>query len=170
MIGDVNSNERGSGARYNNGKPDLSLIPLVLVARTLRPREDHPDDTAVVAALTLLGMFQQTGRIDYLDGALMALRPYWRDCAKVFEYGKKKYAAWNWAKGMPWSVALACAGRHALDHFESDTDDESEERHIGHLLCNVVMLRHFTASYPEGNDLPPPALFAVPPTTETESP
>lgn len=27
-VGDVNSNERGSGARYNGGKPDYSLIPL----------------------------------------------------------------------------------------------------------------------------------------------
>lgn len=28
-VGDVNSTEKGSGARYNAGKPDLSLIPLV---------------------------------------------------------------------------------------------------------------------------------------------
>lgn len=27
-IGDVTSSARGSGARYNGGKPDLSLIPL----------------------------------------------------------------------------------------------------------------------------------------------
>lgn len=27
-VGDVNSNARGSGARYNQGKADLSLIPL----------------------------------------------------------------------------------------------------------------------------------------------
>ena len=27
-IGDVNSQEKGSGARYNDDKPDLSLIPL----------------------------------------------------------------------------------------------------------------------------------------------
>ena len=27
-IGDINSTEKGSGARYNAGKPDLSLIPL----------------------------------------------------------------------------------------------------------------------------------------------
>lgn len=27
-VGDINSDERGSGARFNAGKPDLSLIPL----------------------------------------------------------------------------------------------------------------------------------------------
>ena len=27
-VGDINSEEKGSGARYNDNKPDLSLIPL----------------------------------------------------------------------------------------------------------------------------------------------
>ena len=27
-VGDITSNAKGSGARYNSGKPDLSLIPL----------------------------------------------------------------------------------------------------------------------------------------------
>jgi hypothetical protein len=27
-IGDINSSEKGTGARYNSGKPDYSLIPL----------------------------------------------------------------------------------------------------------------------------------------------
>lgn len=167
MIGDVNSTARGSGARYNDGKPDLSLVPLTLIARTLRVREKHhEDDLAVVSALMLLGQFQQTGEARYLDLALTTLRPYWGDCAKVFEYGKAKYAAWNWAKGMAWSVPLACAGRHALAHFIDDLDDESQQRHLGHLLCNVVMLRHFVTSYPEGNDLPPASLFAAPATGE----
>jgi len=53
-IGDVNSNEKGSGARYNTGKADLSLIPLCTL----------------------------------------------EDEAHVWAYGKKKYAAWNWAKGI----------------------------------------------------------------------
>ena len=31
-IGDVNSGARGSGARYNTGKPDYSLVPLRLMS------------------------------------------------------------------------------------------------------------------------------------------
>ena len=27
-VGDINSDAKGSGARYNDGKPDLSLIPI----------------------------------------------------------------------------------------------------------------------------------------------
>jgi hypothetical protein len=51
-IGDVNSKERGSGARYNTGKPDWSLLPMHLLEGTVR----------------------------------------------VWMYGARKYAAWNWAK------------------------------------------------------------------------
>lgn len=29
-VGDVNSNEKGTGARYNDGKPDYSLMPMHL--------------------------------------------------------------------------------------------------------------------------------------------
>jgi hypothetical protein len=35
-IGDVNSAEKGSGARYNDGKPDYSLIPMHLLAGEAR--------------------------------------------------------------------------------------------------------------------------------------
>lgn len=31
-IGDVNSKEKGSGARFNSGKPDYSLIPFYTLA------------------------------------------------------------------------------------------------------------------------------------------
>jgi hypothetical protein len=36
QVGDVNSTERGSGARYNAGKPDLSLIPISTLADEAR--------------------------------------------------------------------------------------------------------------------------------------
>ena len=35
-IGDINSTERGSGARYNAGKPDYSLIPLCTLEEEAR--------------------------------------------------------------------------------------------------------------------------------------
>jgi len=62
-IGDINSDDKGTGARYNSGKPKLSLIPMVTLY----------------------------------------------DEARVWEYGEKKYKAWNWAKGMSWSVPYECA-------------------------------------------------------------
>src|SRR5690606_14697958 len=101
-----------------------------------------------------------TGNGDYIRDALAYHRMDWRAAARVFEYGKQKYAAWNWAKGMAWSVPLACAARHALAILEGDeTDPESGLPHVGHYIANLVMLAHFVRWYPEGNDLPPPELF-----------
>lgn len=162
-VGDVTSTARGSGARYNDGKPDLSLIPLKLLV--INYKEDSGNE--VVEALRWLGNFQQTGNVADLDEAIGWLDESWADCARVFEYGKRKYAAWNWAKGMAWSIPIACAARHALAELNGETNDpESGLPHRGHLMCNLVMLRTFVETYPEGNDLPPPELFvpSFPPT------
>jgi len=108
-VGDVNSNEKGSGARYNDGKPDYSLIPL----NTLK------------------------------------------DEALVWEYGKQKYNAWNWTKGMVWSVPLACALRHlAAWQAGEENDQESGLPHLAHAMCNLRMLTLYKDVYPEGDDRP----------------
>lgn len=113
-IGDVNSSAKGSGARYNDGKPDYSLIPLSTL----------------------------------------------EDEARVWSYGKNKYAAWNWAKGMPWSVPLACALRHlAAWQNGEDIDPESGQPHLAHVMCNIRMLTLYTKTYPEGDDRPPKELM-----------
>lgn len=118
-IGDVNSQERGSGARFNDGKPDLSLIPMCTL----------------------------------------------EDEARVWEYGKRKYAAWNWAKGMSWSVPFACLMRHmAAWQRGEEIDPESGLPHLAHAACNLRMLTLYAKTFPQGDDrpkrwlTPPPAL------------
>jgi len=109
-VGDVNSGARGSAARYNGGKPDLSLIPL----HTLQ------------------------------------------DEARVWEYGKRKYAAWNWTKGMAWSIPLACLLRHlAAWQRGEELDQESGLPHLAHCAANLRMLTLYSKTYPEGDDRPP---------------
>lgn len=108
-IGDVNSAERGSGARYNDGKVPYELIPGVAL----------------------------------------------EDCARVFDYGRRKYAAWNWAKGMAWMVPFGCLLRHLFAWARGeDNDPESGLPHLGHAMCNLVMLSTFARTYPEGDDRP----------------
>lgn len=108
-IGDIKSSAKGSGARYNAGKPALDLVPL------------------------------------------MALE----DCARVFDYGRAKYAEWNWAKGMDWSVPYACMLRHmAAWHRGEENDPESGLPHLGHAMCNLVMLSAYAKTYPEGDNRP----------------
>jgi hypothetical protein len=109
-IGDVNSTVKGSGARYNSNKPDMSLIPLWTL----------------------------------------------EDEARVWDYGTKKYNAWNWAKGMPWSVPYACAMRHlAAWQRGEEIDPESGQPHLAHVMCNIRMLTLYSKTYPEGDDRPP---------------
>lgn len=109
-IGDVNSQERGSGARFNSTKTKWSLMPLHLL----------------------------------------------KEVVDVWEYGAVKYAAWNWAKGMPWSVPYECILRHLFRwywHGERN-DPESGKSHLAHIICNVMMLMHYERGYPEGDDRP----------------
>lgn len=162
-VGDVTSNARGSGARYNANKAPMDLIPLWVVANSFADKASHDDNLEPVQkALYHLGRFQTTHDVAELDKAIEWLSHRWFSCARVFDYGRRKYAEWNWAKGMAWSVPLACAARHALAILDLDEtlDTESNEAHEGHFMCNLVMLRTFYDSFKSGNDLPPPEMFA----------
>ncbi|HEY0062484.1 MAG TPA: dATP/dGTP diphosphohydrolase domain-containing protein [Telluria sp.] len=108
-IGDVNSQAKGSGARFNAGKPDFSLIPMATL----------------------------------------------EDEARVWMYGRQKYAAWNWTKGMPWSVPFACAMRHmAAWQRGEECDPESGLPHLAHAMCNLRMLTLYATNFPQGDDRP----------------
>lgn len=156
MIGDVNSNERGAGARYNGGKTPLELIPLRIIAEQHRRRDVQKKFTAEIDALFALARFQEGGNANDLHAAIAAVGSAWDECAAVFDYGRKKYNEWNWSKGMVWSVPLACAARHLVYGPLAGEllDVESGLPHRGHFLCNVVMLRTFIHNYPEGDDRP----------------
>jgi hypothetical protein len=167
QVGDVHSTARGSGARFNAGKVPFDLIPLRIVALSYDidpPLSGELEDAR--RALESLGEWQETGESDHLFAALGAMGlAGWSECAQVFAYGRKKYAAWNWAKGMNWSIPLACAARHLMQILDGeDTDAESGLPHRGHVFCNVVMLLTFEHTFPEGDDRP--RLLATPATTQ----
>lgn len=157
-IGDVNSDEKGSGARYNDGKPPMFYVPLRQqmlvwsafpdkmpkqrweVIRRLAAFEMHKASmTSVVAALTMDDV---------------------RAATYVWEYGANKYKAWNWAKGMDWSIPLACISRHVQAILDGeDLDNESGCPHWAHVVCNLLMLEHYTLYYKAGDDRPPANVF-----------
>jgi hypothetical protein len=109
LIGDVNSDEIGSGARYNSGKTKYDLIPIHLL----------------------------------------------KDACDVFDFGSKKYSAFNWAKGMPWSVPYASMMRHMQAWYRGEQNDaESGLPHLAHAMCNLIMLTHYASYYKDGDDRP----------------
>lgn len=76
--------------------------------------------------------------------------------ADVLEYGAKKYAAWNWAKGAKWSTSFSSCLRHLFRWYflGEDLDKESGLHHLDHALCNLLFSRHYTLKYGEGDDRP----------------
>jgi hypothetical protein len=157
-VGDVNSNARGAGARYNAGKPDFSQFPLSLIVDA----QDGVTPSNLARVLDLMTSFQHN-KINHMAPsdkvllleALKNIPDALRSAARVFTYGEKKYARYNWMKGMAWNIPIACIGRHALAILEGEENDpESGESHYGHIACNIIMLLHFLEHYPEGDDRP----------------
>lgn len=175
VVGDLTSDAPGSGARKNGGKPDYGLLPLALIHAVFGPLGYNPyhapsarDSTWVLEELanwqrvgtrpcerehlrcamaSSLGISPNTG-----DGWNLEM---FREAVDVLTYGKGKYAPWNWAKGMPWSVPFACAIRHLIAISKGeDIDPESGCSHWGHVQANILMLLLFSERYPELNDMP----------------
>lgn len=158
-VGDLSSNAAGTGARFNAGKAPLHLIPAGIMADLTLVAPPVPGPVPWGFVLGCLGDFQMRvggGKFTLLRAlAAMASEPgMWEECARVFEYGTRKYAAWNWAKGMPWTVPIGCALRHIVLGIEQgeQNDPESGLPHRGHVVCNIVMLLWFLDHCAEGDD------------------
>lgn len=153
-VGDINSSERGSGARFNDGKVPLDLVPVRYWRWALRESDHWSADIAKLFAWLVDVQERRLATPFVLEP------PQLVTAARVFEYGAQKYAAWNWAKGMKWSVPIGCALRHiyAVLHGE-EIDSESGLPHMGHVYCNVIMLNWFLENYPEGDDRIPVEAF-----------
>lgn len=160
-VGNIDSTEKGSGARYNDGKPDYSLLVIADMLPALRDVYSTVDNRVMFEVLERLGHFQQTHLAAYLYDILdLCGVDAIEESCYVLTYGAKKYKAWNWIKGMAWSIPLSCAVRHSLAILNGEEyDSESGQRHLSHIVCNVFMLIHYAKHYKEGNDLPPKEYF-----------
>lgn len=155
-IGDVNSDKPGSGARYNTGKMPIELVPISVIWDYERAQfEGEPSEACheALGVLHSLGMWQ-SGGCNATD-VLSLMDDPWMAASAVLDYGRKKYAEWNWAKGMPWMVAAACAVRHCLAILrDEENDPESGLPHRGHVACNLIFLAQYELTYPAGDDRP----------------
>jgi len=162
-IGDLLSEEMGSAARASSGKPDWSLMPLGQTAHILHKYKPSTNNRL----LRYLATFQESGTHEDALAFLITAVSYvvedtgctrqevLEDVIIIWEFGKRKYAAFNWMKGMRWSAVVASATRHILALIRGEKMDEESEMHHGlHVICNAMMLVHYTEHYQEGNDLP----------------
>lgn len=72
---------------------------------------------------------------------------------RVLEYGSKKYAPYNWTKGLSVTEICESLKRHLDSYMEGeDFDPESNESHIGHIQCNALFLAWMIQNKPEFDD------------------
>jgi len=75
--------------------------------------------------------------------------------AQVLQFGAKKYASWNWAKGIPYTRLIAALLRHTFAILRGEfIDAESGLPHINHVGCCWMFLSHHMTVRPDMNDLP----------------
>lgn len=173
-VGDVNSMERGSGARANEGKTRWDLMLFRDIAWLGRQELEKTMPVTTDEVWDSMGKFQETHmKSDALYLLADAVRfgmgqdkdvwGYLDMVCGVWEIGASKYSSWNWATGMAWSHPLASMARHlvALEKGERN-DPETGLYHSAHIGCNAFMLTHLARYFPDLNDLPPKELFAAP--------
>ena len=152
-VGDINSNAKGSGARANGDKVPMDLIPVSVWRNKWRTAMTQSVDSEQLMDIMYALEKWQEGEYKPLDTVLSF--NCLEGACRVFAYGAGKYAAWNWAKGMAWSVPLGCALRHMQAVLDGEfIDDESGLPHIDHVFSNLIMLDYFEKHYPEGDDRP----------------
>lgn len=159
------------GLRFNDSKPDFSLMPLGLY-----PESDVFNRESYLKTKENVRLFEECLRsiadfvelcqdckeadvsIDILVSARKALRSMYFLCSsldfdflekvvRVYDYGAEKYSRFNWQKGMNWSVIVACAMRHihAIDRYKDFfvTDSESGQPHYAHVISNLQMINYY---------------------------
>lgn len=105
------------------------------------PKEAGLPEEEKLKVLKELGNRFNQGKLEWHLVDFKALEPM----VKVLMYGKKKYAEDQWKNGLSLKDTRDSMIRHivALAAGE-EIDIESGEKHIGHLLCNVLFYSYFT--------------------------
>ena len=72
---------------------------------------------------------------------------------QILTLGAKKYAAYNWAKGMAWSRPYAALLRHLFAWWGGETlDKESGKSHLWHATCELMFLVAYEARHSGEDD------------------
>ena len=72
---------------------------------------------------------------------------------RVLEKGAQKYDDHNWKKGMPTSQISESLLRHMFAFMNGeDNDPETNESHLGHVMCNAMFLIYNLRENPKFDD------------------
>lgn len=129
-----------SDVRFKSARPPSSLV---VDAERRHDILTKPDTTN--------GLKLDTGKARFDLVCPLALE----EMAKVLDFGSRKYAAFNWAKGIAYSRVLAAILRHTFAYLRGQTlDPETGLSHMAAVMCNAMFLLHFEKMKPEFDDRP----------------
>lgn len=75
------------------------------------------------------------------------------EVARVFAFGAKKYATFNWAKGIGWLRVMSAVLRHCYQWLAGqDKDPETSLSHLAHAVCGLLFLLEYSNSHKELDD------------------
>jgi len=102
------------------------------------------------------GIPEPTQALRYNEGKIKWSLVDWKSLepmVRVLEMGAKKYAPYNWSKGMPVTEVSESLLRHMFAYLDGELDDnESKIEHLGHVMCNCMFLIHIMREKPEFDD------------------
>lgn len=153
--GDLNSDAKGSAARMNAGKLPVELVPLRAWQMTWVRLDGYSPE--LQALINSLRAWQEGDDTALLEAWAYFPQVWMDEVVRVLDFGQKKYAAWNWAKGQRWGCTLGSLIRHIRCIVEKNEalDSDSGLNHWGHIGCNLIFLVWFQTHYKEGDDRPP---------------
>lgn len=71
----------------------------------------------------------------------------------VLDFGKRKYAAHNWRKGISTTRLLGAALRHIFAYLRGETNDpETGLSHIAHAMCCCMFILELKVTHPQLDD------------------
>ena len=83
--------------------------------------------------------------------------PAVREVVKVLTYGAKKYAPWNWKRGIKYSRLYAASHRHQYAFWNGESiDKDSRCYHLACAICELLFLLTYEllGIYEEFDDRP----------------
>lgn len=85
----------------------------------------------------------QREKLGALPYDLVPFQEFTEAYARVAEFGARKYAPWNWSKGLSRAQLLGSLLRHAFAYLRGeDRDSDSGLLHTDHIVWNAVTLVH----------------------------
>ena len=104
-------------------------------------------DLEVTYNKVMNGQFKDEKALRYNEGKLEWSLVHFKSLEpmiKVLMYGTKKYSRDNWKKGLDRTQILESMMRHLVALMDGELiDPESNELHIGHIMCNAMFWQYF---------------------------